>query len=481
MTETIIISNNVEISVISDGNVPAASLEADGSRGANSIGRAADEKVRVLSLEAGGLRGVDEIIFIKAIEHAAGGKPITELVDYITGTSAGGILAGIYLTEDDNNHLKYNSDGVLNVFNNKVSQGFPQDDWSWIKNSFGIFASKYDRAIADSLIHEIIGDIRLADFDIPMSAHTFSLSDYTPKTWSTFAACSNEDENIYARDLIAATSAAPTLLAPYVISGKTYIDGGVMGNGPTMLGIAELFKYRPELGIDDLVVVSLGTGQKAHNNISPEQQGYGLYQWLFGNTSLISIFLEAPTLADEFGASKIFKHYHRLNTAISEELASPDNPSGMKDLQTLAEEYVAQNPDKIAAIVGDLTAGASTHRLNSTCPNATSHHNSQKSNPDAGKTILNDSADKNVGIASYVSNVTKHAIDFVAQYFNSLKATLGSQFLINKESITSYTMYFKSNEFAREEYNQENNTVLYQNYGDDGIFHGSQAEQFTEL
>jgi hypothetical protein len=42
-------------------------------------------------------------------------------------------------------------------------------------------------------------------------------------------------------------------------------------------------------------------------------------------------------------------------------------------------------------------------------------------------------------------------------------------------------MYFKSNEFAREEYNQENNTVLYQNYGDDGIFNGSQAEQSTEL
>ena len=483
MTE--IINNNVKTSVtpdeyILDGNVPAPSLEDGGLRDINTMGRAANEKIRVLSLEAGGLRGVGEIIFIKAIEHAAG-MPITKLVDYITGTSAGGILAGLYLAEDNNQHLKYDSNSVLDIFNNRVSQGFPQDYGSWIKNFFGIFASEYDRAIADSLINDIMGDIRLADFDIPMSAHTFSLNDYAPKTWSTFAACNNEDENIYARDLIAATSAAPTLLAPYVISGKTYIDGGVMGNGPTMLGIAELFQYHPELGVDDLVVVSLGSVQKAHNNISPEQQGYGLYQWLFGNTSLISIFLEAPTLADEFGASKIFKHYHRLNTTISEELASPDNPSGMKDLQTLAEEYVAQNQDKIDTIVRGLTEGTSTHRLKSICPNSTLHHNNQKNTPDTDKNIFDSSADKTMSAMSYISSITKHAIDLGAQYANSLKSTLGSQFLINKESITSYTMYFKSNEFAREEYHQETHTMLHRNYGDDEGFHGSQTEQFTEL
>ena len=59
------------------GNVSNAALGKAGSR--------------ILSLDGGGMRGLVEIEILCQIEEATGRK-ITELFDWIVGTSAGGIL-----------------------------------------------------------------------------------------------------------------------------------------------------------------------------------------------------------------------------------------------------------------------------------------------------------------------------------------------------------------------------------------------------
>jgi patatin-like phospholipase/acyl hydrolase len=177
------------------------------------ISDAADgkKKIKVLAIDGGGVRGIIPAVIIKAIEDKAG-KPISELFDYIAGTSIGGVLGACYVvSKKDGSHL-YTSDYIINHWENMLNEVFPQDYWSWVKNSFGVFDSKYDRTGIESLVNKIFGENKLTDTMIPISLNALRLEDNMPKAFSTLHACSDQKENFYLREAVAATAAAPPFL-----------------------------------------------------------------------------------------------------------------------------------------------------------------------------------------------------------------------------------------------------------------------------
>ena len=320
------------------------------------------DKIRILSIDGGGTRGIVPIHIIKKIEDTAG-QPIDKLFDYITGTSIGGLLAAMYTVPNDNGEPKYDSNYLLENFQDIVDEMLSHGAWNLIKRTNGVFRSKYDSDKVYELLNEKFGESKLDSSIIPISSHAINISHNTLKTWSTFSAHNNQEENIYLKDLIGATSAAPTLFNPKVISGDHYVDGGLIENNPTLAGFAELKAHYPDLQEKDLIVVSLGVGEIFPNYDYSGRHNYGTVQWLALENNLINTMLFSSQFRTDILAQKMFPNYYRLEPNLPHELKEFDNSSTIPALKKLAEEYVAQNQDKIEAIVADLTAGNSTNRL----------------------------------------------------------------------------------------------------------------------
>ena len=326
------------------------------------------KKIKVLAIDGGGVRGIIAAVIIKAIEDKAG-KPITEMFDYITGTSIGGVLAASYVvSKKDGSHL-YTSDYIINRWETMLNEVFPQDYWSWVKNSFGVFSSKYDRTGVESLINKLLGENKLTDTMIPISLHALRLEDNMPKTFSTLHACSDQKENFYLKDAVAATAAAPPFFDPKVILDKHYIDGVVYANNPVIAGFAELERHDKSITPDDLMIVSVGTGQVNNYYSYNIYDSYGIWNWVISSNNILTILLSAASFGIEYSFSKIFsENSYRLQPIIPAELAAPDKPKNIKALRKVAEEYVAENQDKIAKIVATLIAVGPSNRLEFDCP-----------------------------------------------------------------------------------------------------------------
>ncbi|MDF2691159.1 MAG: patatin [Gammaproteobacteria bacterium] len=83
-------------------------------------------KYIVLSIDGGGIRGIIPAVVLCEIEKRTG-KPISELFDYMGGTSTGGILAlGLLTPEKEKPTLpKYKANDLLNFYEQRGAEIFP--------------------------------------------------------------------------------------------------------------------------------------------------------------------------------------------------------------------------------------------------------------------------------------------------------------------------------------------------------------------
>ena len=306
-------------------------------------------KVRILSIDGGGTKGVIPAYFLKKLEYITE-KPISELFDYIIGTSIGGIMAIGYAIPDKDANPAYNSQDMYNLIEDKIDDVMPKDWWSLFKNTGGFFYSKYDRDGLDKLLEELSLNKTLLETTIPISVLTYSIKTFEPKAWSTFKACQTPtEENAYLSDIAGATSAAPTYFDPKEIrgtNGDLHIDGGVYAKNPSLVGITEFLLYNPQITKEDLIIVSIGTGNLEHEVSSHNH--YGLYEWLLGDHDLISLFLYSSTVSTTKECKKVFKNFYRIQPDIPEELyVEVDGTSDefFKNMKKISKNYYFDNKD----------------------------------------------------------------------------------------------------------------------------------------
>ncbi|MGX6960428.1 MAG: patatin-like phospholipase family protein, partial [Rickettsia endosymbiont of Pentastiridius leporinus] len=81
------------------------------------------ESNRILSLSGGGVKGIAELVVLAEIEERTG-KSITELFPIITGTSVGGLIAGLLTIpkESGSSIPKYSAKEALEIFKEAVPQ-----------------------------------------------------------------------------------------------------------------------------------------------------------------------------------------------------------------------------------------------------------------------------------------------------------------------------------------------------------------------
>lgn len=240
---------------------------------------------RILALDGGGIRGAVTLGFLGELERIlaerheeAGIKKdqfrLHQYFDLIGGTSTGAIIAallavgGYSITEIKD---KYRSLGAR-IFSDR--NGF---------NLLGkriYFRGKYDSRPLKEELSSIFKDARLGDEEnktgLCVVAKRLDTCSTWPVTNNPKAKFFNQNR-FFIRDIVRASTAAPSYFEPEVIdvgAGEegVFVDGGMsMMNNPSLqlflTATLKGFKLQWETGEDKLFIVSVGTGRRSKKMI----------------------------------------------------------------------------------------------------------------------------------------------------------------------------------------------------------------------
>ena len=308
----------------------------------------------LLSIDGGGVKSVIPITILNEIEKLVG-HPISENIDYFTGTSAGALIVANLALKDEAGRPLHTSQEILNMINSNSKNIFSEKGW-------GLFDAKYSRSGLDNLLEKTFKNIKLSEIK-STSITAFNLNDYSPKVWSTLKALKNSNEDALLKDILGASISAPYYFNPKQINDDFYIDGAVISNTSTISGYVDMVKnstIEDLVDLDNLIVISLGTGKATHTSQS-SYKNFGILDWLFTKNNILDVALDSSSLNNQQLSQELFgENYYRLNPIISDKMNSLDDNSekNIEHLQNIAQKYIADNQDLIHKVANISSANS---------------------------------------------------------------------------------------------------------------------------
>ncbi len=309
---------------------------------------------RILSLDGGGIRGLVSAYMLLEIEKKLKENklpPIREHFDMIAGTSTGSILAaGIA--------LGYPIEELINIYEKRGLEIFPYQklfDWRRLKLLFkyGISAPKFSN---EGLINVLKNEERFKNkegqyitlqeagqkvgqngkkpillilaFDTIYRNTTFFTNDsLAAKTKRWF-------NNIPLWEICASSASAPTFFPAYELKYREqdkedwtfpHVDGGVTANNPSLCAIARAIKLGHKL--EDISLLSIGTGENKKPLAFKEIVGWGLTEW---GLRISDVFMEGQSelqsrICTELMGGAACRRYLRLQFELNRVFDEPKN------------------------------------------------------------------------------------------------------------------------------------------------------------
>lgn len=329
------------------------------------------KKFKILSIDGGGIKGVFPAFYLALIEQELakrddGKTKIKDHFDLITGTSTGGIIAlalslGIPAKEIYELYLK----NAKCIFGNKKSFFFGQ-----------LYNSAHERDFLEKLVRDKFReyyngeDPRIKDCLTNVAIPIYDLIKGNPSVIkSPYHPNFKRDLHIPAYKVAMATSAAPTYFDPYSsdyidLDGmerpfKNKVDGGIMANNPTIIGILEATKTFGK-NLSDLEILSLGTGYKKFTEGDSNRKEWGLLYWMKKDKRkrLIELFMQSQSqLVENYisllyqGVDKTEKDnpnfvYDRINVLLCEDDLIEMDESDSERIKSFAELALAEFHEK---------------------------------------------------------------------------------------------------------------------------------------
>lgn len=287
-------------------------------------------KYKVLSIDGGGIRGIIPSMILAEIEQRTG-KRIHEMFDLIAGTSTGGIIAlGLTMpSQQDSKQAKYYAKDLVELYKQEGSKIFKKNESfieEWVEQRLRevldflhlpfaeideLLSAKYPSEgrdtvltnyFGDTAIHEALTEVFITSYDTELRLPVFFTSQANKEVnrGRVFRKVCN---GFTMKQAGMATSAAPTFFEPYKVptsqaeSGYySLVDGGVFANNPTSLAVMEAIidskRDCRELQLEDILVVSLGTGSLTRKYTYNKAKEWGLIGWIH---PLINILMDGAS------------------------------------------------------------------------------------------------------------------------------------------------------------------------------------------
>lgn len=108
------------------------------------------------------------------------------------------------------------------------------------------------------------------------------------------------------------------------------IDGGVTANNPTMCAIAESIQAWPEMAIQDLRVLSVGTGYRTRKINGRDSKEWGALQW-FTKGHILDVLTDERVVAYQAKTIIADGNYIRVNADMRRQAGLPNPPKDAMD------------------------------------------------------------------------------------------------------------------------------------------------------
>jgi patatin-like phospholipase/acyl hydrolase len=226
--------------------------------------------VRVLAIDGGGIRGLIPALVLAELEERAA-RPVHELFDLMAGTSTGGILVCSLCAPD-----ALAAREVAAIYEEEGPRIFDRSLAQRIRSADGLLDEKYDDAALDRALERFLGDKRLAQARPELVVPAYDTASPGPFFFKTMNARQSPSEDFALSEVARATSAAPTYFEPLELGERALLDGGVFAVNPAMSAFAEALRMG---GGGDVVLVSLGTGERTRRRGFEEIKDWGLVEW----------------------------------------------------------------------------------------------------------------------------------------------------------------------------------------------------------
>ncbi len=326
---------------------------------------------KILSIDGGGIRGIIPGMALVALERKLkreSGNPQAALADYFdffAGTSTGGILTCLLLCPDKANPTRprFTAEEALGIY---VEHGSDIFKSSWSRRMlarFGLVSERYNAATLEKVLLDYFEDTKLSELIKPCVIPAYNIELRKTHFFRQQHAIDRGDvRNFYVRDVCRATAAAPTYLSVaevYSLAGTRYplLDGGVFAPNPSMSALVEVTKAFNETRVDDITIVSMGTGRsrKAY-----DYEYFKKKKAISIGPALVDIMMSGAAESSDFFLQRLYESVRRPNQYIRFE---PDDlhsvnegldaasPSNIKKLIALGDRMVSRNNDALNSMV----------------------------------------------------------------------------------------------------------------------------------
>lgn len=229
-----------------------------------------------LSIDGGGIKGLLPAMILERLEDEYGASAY-QIFDMIGGVSTGGIIAGAA-------SVGVPASEIVDLYIREGSWIFKRP-LSWkLKTLWGLRGPKYPRKWLEKAIKDTVSDVILEDVAIPIMIPVQDLGNNEPLFIKSY-----EHVNYMLRDVMVATSCAPTFFAPFKLDDRILVDGGIVNNNPALYTYIEARKQWPD---DDIFVLSLATKPDEGSLKTKNKGRWGYLTWA---RKIVNLFMSAAS------------------------------------------------------------------------------------------------------------------------------------------------------------------------------------------
>ncbi|HUI44516.1 MAG TPA: patatin-like phospholipase family protein [Nitrospirota bacterium] len=321
--------------------------------------------IKILSLDGGGIRGIIPAIILAEIEDRTK-RPISSLFDLVAGTSTGGILA-LGLSKPENGKPRYSAGELVQFYEDKGEAIFSQSLCHEIRSLKGLIEERYPPDGIEAVLDRYFGATKLSESLTDLFITSYEIERRDPFFFRTTKARKDPAYDYLMKDVARATSAAPTYFQPAKVRSEkqaarndrlnyyTLVDGGMFANNPSMCAFVDakidMFNKHDE---EDLIMVSIGTGQLSRTLPYPLVQDWGILQWA---KPALDVVFDGVSDTIDYQLRQLLPtdRYYRFQVSL-EIMGSDDmddtSAQNLHELKTIAEELISkegQTLDRLCA------------------------------------------------------------------------------------------------------------------------------------